>query len=261
MDDIIVKITPQGLGNILFMVFAGFIVAKEKNLKLKLLFPDKQQHNINNFDYYNIFFKTIATRLLKLENTEVVFVPAFSKWDPEKIKPGSIMESYFQYYPPIEKHESDIRNILLDSLYPYRQTLLENGDFKDRIFLHIRRGDYLLFPNYWFLPTIEYYKRAVNILKPMKPVIIVTNDIDWVKNNEYFNDTRYFEIFEGNEIETLALMSLCTAGAICANSTFSWWGAFLGTHSERNTVIIPNNWVGDNIHCLFPKEWVAIDST
>ena len=108
---------------------------------------------------------------------------------------------------------------------------------------------------------MEYYKRAIQILKPINPVIIVSNDIDWVKTQPYFSDTRYFEIFEGNEIETLSVMSLCTSGAICANSSFSWWGAFLGAHAERNNVIVPSNWVGDNVHSLFPEEWIRVDST
>jgi hypothetical protein len=264
IDYITVKVTPTGLGNILFMVFAGYVVSKQKKLKLRIFLPDKQQHNLNNFDYYDIFFKKFTTRILSLDNTEqskYIGVPAFSNWYPEKIAPGSIMASYFQYYPPLKPYESDIRELVLESLQPYRERIMGSGDFKDRVFLHIRRGDYLLFPNYWFLPSVDYYKRAVNILKPIKPVIIVSNDIKWVKEHEYFSDTRYFEIFEGDELDTLAVMSLCTAGAICANSSFSWWGAFLGTHSERNKVIIPRNWVGDNIHGLFPDEWLAVDST
>ena len=107
---------------------------------------------------------------------------------------------------------------------------------------------------------MNYYKRAINILKPIKPVFVISDDINWLKAHIYFNDTRYFEIYEGNEIETLALMSLCTNGAVCANSSFSWWGAFLGAYAERNVVIVPSVWCGDNIDRLFPDEWTIVDS-
>ena len=260
IDYITVNVNPQGLGNILFMVFAGYIVSRNKKLRLNVFLPDKQEHNINNLDYYDIFFKTFTTRVLTLEQKEQFCAPAFSIWNPDNVLPGSIMSSYFQYYPPLKPYESEIRELVIAALEPYRQKIKETGDFSNRIFLHIRRGDYLKFPNYWFLPSIEYYKRAIQILKPIKPVIIVSNDNSWVQSHPYFSDTRYFEIFEGNEIETLAVMSLCTSGAICANSSFSWWGAFLGAHSERNNVIVPRIWVGDNVHSLFPEEWLAVDS-
>jgi hypothetical protein len=261
MDYITVDVNPKGLGNILFAGFAGFIVSKKKNLKLKIYLPGIGEHNINNFDYYDIFFKKFATRISTLEGNQRFFVPALSMWDPEKVKAGFIMDSHFQYYPPFKPYESDIRSIVLEALEPYRQEISAKIDVKNRIFLHIRRGDYLLFPGYWFIPSDNYYKRSIQVLKPIKPIIIVSNDNEWVKNHEYFGDTRYFEIFEGNELESLALMSLCTEGAIIANSTFSWWGAFLGAHSERNKVIVPSHWVQDNIHGLFPEEWITVNST
>lgn len=53
-------------------------------------------------------------------------------------------------------------------------------------------------------------------------------------------------------------MSLCYSGAICANSTFSWWGAFLGAYSQRNPVFVPRNWIREKIWNLFPEEWIII---
>jgi hypothetical protein len=62
-----------------------------------------------------------------------------------------------------------------------------------------------------------------------------------------------------DELESLALMSLCRKGAICANSTFSWWGAFLGTYGERAPVYVPEKWISDPpIVSLFPPEWIIL---
>ena len=54
-------------------------------------------------------------------------------------------------------------------------------------------------------------------------------------------------------------MSKCHAGAICANSSFSWWGAFLGAYEKRNLVFIPRDWIRNcKVDCLFPDEWIKL---
>ena len=55
-------------------------------------------------------------------------------------------------------------------------------------------------------------------------------------------------------------MSLCKGGAICSNSTFCWWGAFLGTYEKRNPVFVPKKWISvkDDMSNLFPSEWIII---
>ena len=54
----------------------------------------------------------------------------------------------------------------------------------------------------------------------------------------------------------MLLMSLCKGGAICSNSTFCWWGAFLGTYEKRNPVFVPKKWISvkDDMSNLFPSE-------
>jgi hypothetical protein len=56
-------------------------------------------------------------------------------------------------------------------------------------------------------------------------------------------------------------MSLCTKAAICANSTFSWWGAYLGAYKFRNKVFVPRDWIKQtqyDINLLVPEEWIKI---
>ena len=82
--------------------------------------------------------------------------------------------------------------------------------------------------------------------------------MEWVKEQEYFNSEIFEQYESSDELESLALMSLCLGGAICGNSTFSWWGAFLGAYSLRNPVFVPKNWIKMDITCLFPDEWNVI---
>jgi len=100
--------------------------------------------------------------------------------------------------------------------------------------------------------------KAVGLLPAVSKILVVSDDVSWVEGQEYFKDEK-FEIYKSdNELETLAVMSACKAGAICANSTFSWWGAFLGAHSVRNPVIVPKNWISLPVVSLFPEEWISI---
>jgi hypothetical protein len=63
---------------------------------------------------------------------------------------------------------------------------------------------------------------------------------------------------EPDELDGLALMSLCHGGAIIANSTFSWWGAMLGAYPAKATVVYPSKWLQGNKPDLFPPQWARI---
>jgi hypothetical protein len=55
-------------------------------------------------------------------------------------------------------------------------------------------------------------------------------------------------------------MSLCKKGAICANSSFSWWGAFLGAYENRAPIFVPHLWMHEcRIDSLFPEEWTIVE--
>ena len=108
----------------------------------------------------------------------------------------------------------------------------------DTISLHIRRGDYVVNPNHP-TQTMEYYEEALSKL-PELPVIVFSDDSEWCKQQKLFDNDR-FMIAEGNTTDCdLCLMSLCKYHII-ANSSFSWWGAWL---AKSQKVIAPKNWFG-----------------
>lgn len=257
-----------GLGNQMFMASAAFIVNKVKKYTINFLLREPSAHNIKNINYHDILFKNIGKEIVMTQDNLIeliikkyevpIYKSPFVEWDYNVIKERTIFSwALFQYYPPIKQFETEIRESYLAQLEPYRIKLCRERDFSGQSFLHIRRGDYLKRPKYHFNLGLDYYKKAMSILNPVRKVLIVTDDVDWVKKDKYFS-TNIFEVFEGDEIESMALMTLCKQGAICANSTFSWWGAFLGSHADRNTVIVPNKWINEKIVCLFPEEWTVI---
>jgi len=132
--------------------------------------------------------------------------------------------------------------------------------------LHIRRGDYVSIPKiatvHGALP-VSYYKEACdNILreKPNAHFFISSDDIKWAKENfpKEFPAT-FVSSTEIPDYEELTLMSMCKHHII-ANSTFSWWGAWLNQKLEK-IVIAPKQWFNDpnrKNESLIPKSWIQI---
>jgi glycosyl transferase family 25 len=109
---------------------------------------------------------------------------------------------------------------------------------KNGIFLHIRGGDYVG-NAFHDIGLDAYYERALTYF-PDAHVYIVTNDVDYAMKRPFIQGLNYTLVTE-SEIETLFLMSQC-AGGICANSSFSWWGAFLNPNRK---IVMPDRWYAD----------------
>ena len=111
--------------------------------------------------------------------------------------------------------------------------------------------------------NILYYKRCVNRLKKknknLRKIFIFTNDLGYARSIPFFKKPLFRIINERDELNTLALMSLCKAGAIITNSTFGWWGAFLGAHKVRNPVFAFKEWfLNKRNPYLCPKRWIRL---
>jgi hypothetical protein len=258
----ILPIVIGGLGNQMFIVAAGYACHRYCGAPLYIVHNplENNPHNLKKRKYSDSIFRYIGTHLSH-DLKDPIFLnyhkyapSGFFPWFPKAVKPGTRLESYFQFYPPLEPFENDLRHLFLKGLqdeYP-AQT-----QYEDYAFLHIRRGDYLKMPEVHFIQPIEYYEKAVQGLHAKAPckILVFSNDMEWVRTQEFFKQ-EFFELYDSDdELQTLALMASCKAGAICANSTFSWWGAFLGAHSLRNPVYVPEKWISDFVHSLFPEEW------
>ena len=131
---------------------------------------------------------------------------------------------------------------------------------EDPIALHIRRGDFLKNSGNHHNLSISYYEKALSEFDSDRNVIIFSDDPEWCKEQELFSDDRFL-VAEGNtSYVDLCLMSLC-ADFIIANSTFSWWGAWL---ANKGKVVAPSVWFGpNNSHLdtkdLYPVQWKIIN--
>jgi hypothetical protein len=126
--------------------------------------------------------------------------------------------------------------------------------------LHVRRGDYCTLAEHHPTQSIDYYKAAVEIIGKEATYFIFSDDIpwcieqlDWIPNKQFV---------QGNEPhEDLYLMSFCKSNII-ANSSFSWWGAYLNQYKSKQ-VIVPKRWFGSakehwDTKDLYCADWTII---
>jgi hypothetical protein len=270
----IIPITLGGLGNQMFNMAAGYVAHRHTGSPLYIcrLLPNENVHNTSLHDYRKSIFKylgkhiqythkdiDITAALHGFSYDIQIIAKAFAEWYPEKISSKTIMSSYYQFYPPIEKFEHEIRDIFVRGLEEIRSKF---PDYSKSAFLHVRRGDYLKYQDIHYIQPLSYYEKAIEKLMSMKQVdqiLVFSDDLEWIKSQDLFKNPLMKIMELDDELDTLACMSLCKAGAICANSTFSWWGAFLGAHGARSPVFVPERWIGNEQPVkLFPDEWIII---
>lgn len=174
-----------------------------------------------------------------------------------------------QYFKPIEKL---IRQEFLFK-YPLDQVNKKIADkisSVNSVSLHVRRGDYVNTPQFSNsnngLCSLEYYQNGIALIsqKVVNPVFFVfSDDIEWVKANIVMPE--HLEIISGNagkqSFIDMQLMSLCRHNII-ANSSFSWWGAWLNCNSDK-IVVAPKQWFADETKNelskdTIPEEWIRI---
>ena len=170
------------------------------------------------------------------------------------------VEAYFKDYKDIVsrefvfKHPKDKKN----------KNLIEQINAGNSISIHVRRGDYN--SSAWskthdVIKDKTYYSNAINYLneKIKNPhYYIFSDDIPWVKENLEFPGSTFVDHNKGkNAYIDMYLMSLCKHNII-ANSTFSWWGAWLNKN-ENKIVIIPERWLNTkNCPGIYPSGWIKM---
>ena len=136
---------------------------------------------------------------------------------------------------------------------------------ENSVALHIRRGDYLEIGNTSGICTIDYYKKAIaHIKEKVSPKVysVFSDDIDWCIGQFGAiisdSDIRYVNWNKGKEsFRDMQLMSLCKHNII-ANSSFSWWGAWLNQNPEK-IVIAPSLWMNsEGWSEIIPDDWITI---
>jgi hypothetical protein len=126
--------------------------------------------------------------------------------------------------------------------------------------INVRRGDYLTQPRRHPVVTHGYIDRAINKLPYHDIKLVVSDDIQWCKENIRYENVVYAENYYDEE--ALWLLSLCDHYVI-SNSTFSWWGAWLSRNKDK-VVVSPSTWFGpdvaENPRDIWCDGWIKIDT-
>lgn len=208
-----------------------------------------------NVKFYSnsLFYKLL--RKLGINNSKIIKEKSllFDKSLLE-IEDGHYVDGYFQS----EEYFKNIRDILLnqfvlkDEISSYtKETSQIISEIKNSVSLHVRRGDYV--SNQKALKVhglcdMNYYKKAIHSLSDRlsdMTYFIFSDDMQWVKENLKIENAIYIDTKEKRvPHEDIYLMSLCSHNII-ANSSFSWWGAWLNKNEEK-IVIAPKRWFADD---------------
>ena len=148
-------------------------------------------------------------------------------------------EKYFKHIEEDIRKDFSFKPEIVDSC---KEIISNEMGSTELISLHIRRSDYLQLQSFHPVPPIEYYIEALKKL-PNLPVFIFSDDPEWCSMRSEF-DADKFLISESNDADfDMCLMSMCKYHII-ANSSFSWWGAWL---AKSKKVIAPKIWFGPSL--------------
>lgn len=252
-----------GLGNQLFQ--AAHTVAQSKRFNLKAVFRSNSStphQGSQPWKYQQNIFKNLI-----FNNDIFPEVRIYEKsWAFNLLNPPTQISAEFHGYFQSSKNfygYDDLIRFLFGPSDPFRKSILKKYPElveKNSVSIHVRRGDYLNFPN--IHPTIckSYIEECLNRINHFSNMFVFSDDISWVKQHLNFPST-YF-ITEEDFIE-LWMISMCQNN-ILANSSFSWWGGFLNSNPDKR-VFVPSLWFGpngpNNFSDIFEKYHTIINVT
>lgn len=281
-----------GLGNQMFQYAIGRHLAHIHNaeLKLDISWFDNIKDNTATREYKlkmlniieNIAANDEIKRLKKYEqkngrryilhnllfaDNSIYVKEKQSRFDENILKASDniYLDGFWQSEKYFKEIESIIRKdfAFKEKVSEKNRKIAEEISAVNSVSVHIRRGDYLTLSQHGLYGK-EYYKKAETIIdgKIKNPRFFVfSDDTEWVKRNIIFKrKTTYItHNKESKDYEDMRLMSMCKRNII-ANSSFSWWGAWLNQNPDK-IVIAPREWVKkeqgktNDRHC---EGWIII---
>ena len=277
-----------GMGNQMFQYAAGRCLAHLNKTKLKLDVKGFDDYKLRNFDLQSLHtdcqfaaeneIKNLlpshnfekALQYLSPKKKRTYYREKYFHFDDNMLNYGSHV--YIKGYFQSEKYFLPIKD-LIKKEFTFKNDFIKNVKvFSDKVrtantvSVHIRRGDMKNDPvmtgRHGVIP-LSYYEKSIEIIrsKISNPhFYFFSDDINWARENFKNTDATFVsgEISK-THFEDLYLMSHC-GNNIIANSSFSWWGAWLNNSTDK-IVIAPNKWFNSgpqDTQDLLPSDWIRI---
>ena len=260
-----IKSPSGGIGNQLFTYWSGVVYALKNNKKP--LFYERSYIE----DYLNLPFATTEKVEFKYEEKPIYIRKYVNKFVDDgsshhEINPqGNFihLNGYSQSWRNFIGYEDYIREhtVFKHPMLEKSNEISQKMQKENSVSVHVRRGDYV--SHGYILLTQNYYSQAISYMKANLDnphFYIFSNDVAWVKKNLKIDAPYTIVDWNQKDYQDLQLMSYCKHHII-ANSTFSWWGAFLSKNKNK-IVVSPNkhsSWNIDWIVPLLSPNFVVID--
>ena len=267
-----------GLGNQLFQIMTAFAYSKKYRNHLII----KRESHSPSCTYRNVYWNNFLEGLQKYLINGNIDLPVYNEKSFEYNELPKISESddiklsgYFQSYKYFHEYKSEFLAEI--DWYAKRDAVkskITDVNLGDMVSLHFRIGDFKNLENHPIMP-MEYYINAIKYIEARESNVKILyfceeDDKDFVFNN-YINPLR--TIFENitftqtknklEDWEQMIAMSLCKHHII-ANSTFSWWSAYLADDKYKKLICYPDIWFNstliNNMMDLFPGHWIMSET-
>lgn len=272
------------LGNQMFQHAALKGIARHREFEYCIP-PQHPQTQIDNyglleaFEMKNVDKVKFSYNMIPVQESHFHFDEQIFNECPD----NSNLAGFFQtekYFKHVEKEIREDYTFKSEWMDPCLEFM---SQFKNQevLFLHVRRGDpnltdkrgfkwaYVNLQDQHPVQSLEYYQEALKYFSEDIPVLVFSDSIDWCKEQKLFKSERF--MFSESEDKhddgalvpyvDLCLMSLCSH-AIIANSSMSWWGAWLQKNPNQK-VIAPKMWFGSaysfhNTKDLYCSDWIVL---
>jgi hypothetical protein len=257
-----------GLGNQLFQIFATIAYSLQHNIDF--LFEYNENLGKRN-TYWNTLLTSISNHVtISVPPTTLVNQGTHGFVKLAAPKENIMLNGYFQSFKFFDDHLKTILKMI--DVEKFQKKYIKQ---KNSISLHFRRGDYKDLQDCHPVMKIDYYVNALNYIllldetlddKTIVYYFCEEEDLESVEKdvvilkNEFRDKIVFVRHLENADWEEMISMSCCKHNII-ANSSFSWWGAYLNQDPDK-IVCYPSIWFGpliqENTDTMFPEKWIKI---
>lgn len=245
-------------GNMMFQLAHGFAKSLEYNRQFVAPYGESSSKHLEK----NLFRKLDFNIFQTPPNNSSKHV--FGSFHFEELKPDETTPTVFWGWYQTEKYFIKYKEVIKDLFSPTMEFIdratKEFPFLKDSVVgaINVRRGDYLTQPRRHPVVTIDYINEAYKHLPYCDKILILSDDINWCKENIKLPNTVFIENYV--DCDGLWLLSLCDH-FIISNSSYSWWGAYL-SRTDNKKIISPDTWFGpdvvDNPKDVWCEDWIKI---
>ncbi len=249
-------------GNQMFQYATLYSVSKKTNCSFGVPYQLK-----SNNEYLNFHLPECFCNLSAKDSSDAIILYTFQErdfsYDPRvlSVPDSTNINGYFQS----EKYFVEYRNEILNEFQFHasvqkKASKIRSITKKQTISIHLRLGDYLGLPDCYPICSVDYYKKALEIMPDDLLIYVFSDDLEKAKSFFSFINRSVVFVEGGDKYVEMCLMSLCDYHII-ANSSFSWWGAWL---SNSQKTIAPARWFGEspkvpqNWSDIYCKNWIVV---